>query len=99
MMKGKTNNGPDVLTKRSKFKQPCGHIKEAHTDLYINQKPHAPLQWKIKTITNLVKQAKTVRSTTTLQHEEIELVKAVFIEVDEYPINTKNKIVNQELQH
>ena len=41
----------------------------------------------------------TVGSTTTLQHEEIEHLEAVFIEIDEYPIKTKNRIVNQELQH
>ena len=48
---------------------------------------------------NLIKRAMTVGSTTTLQHEEIEHLEAVFIEIDEYPIKTKNRIVNQELQH
>ena len=57
------------------------------------------LEWKIKTITNSVKRAMTISTTTTLQHDEIDHLKAVFIKVDENPIKTKNRIVNQELQH
>ena len=56
--------------------------KQAHTDLQINWKPHAPFQWKIETITKLVKRAETVDSTTILQHEKIEHRKALFTEAD-----------------
>ena len=71
----------------------------AHTDLYINWKPYAPLELKIKIRQNLVKQAKSVDSTTALLHKEIEHLKAVFFEVAEYLIKAKNRIVNQKLQY
>ena len=65
----------------------------AHTDLYINWKPYAPLEFKIKTRKNLVKRARTVDSVTALLHKEIEHLKAVFFEVAEYLIKAKNSTV------
>ena len=40
------------------------------------------MEWKIGTLRNLVKRAKTVCSTTVLLHQEIEHVKAVFTEIN-----------------
>ena len=38
----------------------CVHRKDTCTDLYINRNVHTPLEWKIGTLRNLVKHAKTV---------------------------------------
>ena len=58
---------------------------------------HAPMEWKIGTLRNLLKRAKTVCSTTVLLHQEIEHLKAVFTGINEYSIKTVNRIINQEL--
>ena len=55
------------------------------------------MQWKVGTLRNLVKRAKTVCSITVLLHQEIEHLKAVFTEINEYHIKAVNTIINQEL--
>ena len=75
----------DVLVKRTaadKIKA-CVHRKEISTDSHINWNAHAPLVWKIGTLGNLVKRAKTVCSTAMLLHQEIEHLKAVFTGINE----------------
>ena len=88
----------DVLAKWTPPNQieTCVHRKEATTDLYINCNSHAPMDCKIGTLRNLVKRAKTVCSTTMLLHQDIEHLKAVFTGINEYPIKTVNRTVNQE---
>ena len=80
----------DVLVKRTVTNQieTCVHRKETSTDFYINWNSHAPVQWKIGTLRNLVKRAKTVCSTTVLLHQEIEHLKAVFTRINKYPSRT-----------
>ena len=89
----------DVLVIRTVANQieTCVHRKETSTNLYINWNSHAPMEWKIRTIKNLVKRAKAACSTTVLLHQEIEHLKAVFTGINEYPIKTINTIINQEL--
>ena len=63
----------------------------------INWNAHAPLEWKIGALRNLVKRAKTVCSTTILLHQKVEHLKALFSGINEYPIKIVNRTVNQEL--
>ena len=65
--------------------------------MHINWNAHAPLVWKVVTLGNLVKRAKTVSSTAMFLHQEIEHLKAVFTGINEYPIKIINRNVNQEL--
>ena len=55
------SNHPRTVTNQI---ETCAHRKETSTDLYINWNSHAPVEWKIGTLRNLVKRAKTVCSTT-----------------------------------
>ena len=55
------------------------------------------MEWKIGALRSLVKRTKTVCSTSVLLHQEIEHLKAIFTEINEYPIKTANTIINQEL--
>ena len=55
------------------------------------------MEWKIGALRSLVKRTKTVCSTSVLLHQEIEHLKAIFTEINEYPIKTVNTIINQEL--
>ena len=89
----------DVLVKRTVANQieTCVHRKETSTNLYINWNSHAPMEWKIGALRSLVKRTKTVCSTSVLLHQEIEHLKAIFTEINEYPIKTVNTIINQEL--
>ena len=89
----------DALVKRTVANQieTCVHRKETSTNFCINWNSHAPMEWKIGTLRNLVKRTKTVCSTTVLLHQEIEHLKAVFTGINEYPIKTVNTIINQEL--
>ena len=77
----------------------CGQRKETRTDLHINWKLHPQLEWKIEAIRNLIKQANIVSSTITLMHEEIEHIAPGLAEVNEYPIKTVNKIINEKLHY
>ena len=56
------------------------------------------MEWKIGTLRNLFKRAKTVCSTTMLLHQEIEHLKATFTGINEYPIMIVNRTVNEELR-
>ena len=88
----------DVLVKRTAANQieTCVHRKETNTDLYINWNSQAPMECKIGTLRNLVKRAKTVCFATMLLHQDIKHLKAVFTGINECPIKTVNRIVNQE---
>ena len=55
------------------------------------------MEWKIGTLRNLVKRAKTACSTTVLLHQEIEHLKAILTGINEYPIKTVIRTINQEL--
>ena len=58
---------------------------------------HTPMEWKIGTLRNLVKRAKTICSTPVLLHQEIEHLKPIFTGINEYLIKTVNRTTNQEL--
>ena len=89
----------DAIVKRTVANQieTCVHRKETSKNFCINWNSHAPMEWKIGTLRNLVKRTKTVCSTTVLLHQEIEHLKAVFTGINECPIKTVNTIINQEL--
>ena len=85
--------------KRSKKVQNKPVLIYKKTDLYINWNVHAPLEWKFGIIWNLVKQTKIIGSKTTLLLEKIGQLKRVFIEVNEHPIKTLKRTVNQTVHH
>ena len=87
-----------MLVKRTAANQieTCANRKATNTDLYINWTANAPMEWKIGTLRNILKRAKTVCSTTMLLHVEIEHLKEVFTGINEYPIETVNRTVYQE---
>ena len=70
----------DVLVQRTAADQieTCAHRKKTSTNFYINQNPHAPLEWKIGTLRNPFNRTKIVCSTTILLQQDIEHLKKVF---------------------
>ena len=77
----------DALVKRTAADQieTCVYRKEASTDFYINLSAHAPPEWKIQTLRNLVRRAKTVCSKIILLLQEKEHPKTVFTGINKFP--------------
>ena len=89
----------DVLVKRTVTNQieTCVHSKETSPDLCINWNSYESVEWKIGTLRNIVKRAKTACFTTILLNQEIEYLKAVFTGISEYSFMTAIRTINQEL--
>eukprot|EP00112_Aurelia_sp_Birch-Aquarium-sp1_P012412 Seg2610.4 transcript_id=Seg2610.4/GoldUCD/mRNA.D3Y31 product="hypothetical protein" protein_id=Seg2610.4/GoldUCD/D3Y31 len=90
----------DVLIKRCDD----GHMetsvyrKKTNTDLYINWKSHAPVQWKSSTLKGLVKRAILISSTKETMEQELEHLKHVFCKINDYPRKFVEKIVIDEMR-
>ena len=66
--------------------------KPTSSDIYINWNVHAPTEWKIGILRNLIKQAKIICSDESLEKEEMKYLTKVFHEVNDYPILIINAI-------
>ena len=71
--------------------------KAANTNIYINWHPHALLNWKTRTLRNLIKRARLVSSTKLFLRNEIDYIQQVFAESNDYPRKVVNHIIDQEL--
>ena len=72
--------------------------KKSNTDIYINWYSHAPSQWQIGTLRNLITRAKTITSTEDLLNQESEPLKTVFCNINNFPKQIViNNIIQQEL--
>ena len=71
--------------------------KAANTNIYINWHSHAPSNWKIGTLRNLIKRAKIVSSIKLLLRNKIDYIRKVFTENNDYPHKVVNHIIDQEL--
>ena len=71
--------------------------KPTSTDIYIKWNAHAPTEWKIGTLRNLIKRAKLISSDESLVNEEMKYLTKVFHEVNDYPMSIINTIAQQEL--
>ena len=89
----------DVLINRISFNEiETGfYRKKANTDIYIKWYSHAPLQWKIGTLRNLITRAKNITSTEDLLNHETEHLKTVFCNINDFPKNVVNNIIQKEL--
>ena len=89
----------DVLINRISLNEIETNVyrKKSNTDIYINWYKHAPLQWKIRALQNLITRAKNISSTEDLLNHEIEHLKTVFCNINDFPKNVVNNIIQQEL--
>ena len=89
----------DVLIKRvNNNKLETGvYRKPTSTDIYISWNGHAPTEWKIGTLRNLIKQAELICSEESLVKEEMKYLRKVIHEVHDYPKSIINTIAQQEL--
>ena len=71
--------------------------KETNTDAYMNWNSHAPMQWKIGTLKNLVKRSMNICSDQHLLQEEFDYLRKVFVEINDYNFKTVENIIKNEL--
>ena len=67
------------------------------TNIYINWRSHAPSNWKIGTLRNLIKRAKSISSSELLLRNEIGYLRYIFTEYNDFPLKVVNNIIDQEL--
>ena len=58
--------------------------KETNTDVYMNWNSHAPMQWKIGTLKNLVKRSIIICSDQHLLLKELDYLRKVIVEISDY---------------
>ena len=71
--------------------------KATNSNIYINWHSHAPSNWKTGTLRNLIKRANIGSSTKLLLRNEIDYIRKVFTENNDYPQKVVNHIIDQEL--
>ncbi|XP_067674987.1 ligand-gated ion channel 4-like [Haliotis asinina] len=83
------------------FRTPCNQLqtsvyrKPTHTDQYIHYKSNHPPKVKTGVISTLTRRAKNICSTNL--HEEIEHLRKVFVERNQYPPETVNRTIETTL--
>ena len=70
--------------------------KATCTNIYINWRSHAPSNWKIGTLRNLIKRAKSISSSELLLRNEIDYLQHIFMEYNDFPLKVVNDVVDQE---
>ena len=65
--------------------------------IYINWRSHVPSNWKISTLRNLIKRAKSRSSFELLLRNEIGSLRYIFTEYNDFPQKVVNNIMDQEL--
>ena len=68
--------------------------KATCTNIYINWHSHAPSNWKIGILRNLIKRAK---SSELLLRNEISYLRNIFTEYNDFPLKVVYNIIDQEL--
>ena len=64
----------------------------------MNWNSHAPMQWKIGTLKNLVKRSIIICSDQHLLQIELDHLRKVFVKINDYPSETVENIINNELE-
>ena len=72
--------------------------KEKNTDVYMNWNSHVRMQWKIGTLKNLLKRSIIICSDQHLLQKELDYLRKVFVEINDYPFKTVENIIKNELQ-
>ena len=82
-----------VMRKDNREMETKVYRKETNTDIYMNWNSHAPQAWKISTLRCLVKRAVLLCSEERYLQEELEHLKKVFSEYNQYPMNVIRKVI------
>ena len=66
-------------------------------NIYVNWRSHAPSNWKIGTLRNFIKRAKSISSSGLLLRIRIGYLRYIFTEYNYFPLKVVNNITDQEL--
>ena len=69
--------------------------KPTNNNIYINWQAYAPKQWKVATLTGIIKRAHEICSTEESLKKELHHIKRVFIETNGYPQNLVKSLINK----
>ena len=69
--------------------------KPTNNSIYIHWQSYAPKQWKIGTLSGIVRRAHEICSTEELLKEEIRHIRKVFTETNGYPPNLVKSLINK----
>ena len=72
--------------------------KETNTYIYMNWNSHAPIQWKIGTLKNVVKRSIIICSDQRLLQKELDNLRKVFVQINDYPSKIVKSIIKNELE-
>ena len=70
--------------------------KPTNTDVYMNWDSYAPSTWKIATLKSLIKRAFMISSTQQALDAELQHIKKVFVQYNNYPIQLLDNIIENE---
>ena len=88
----------DVLIERNGSNlETSVYRKKTNNNLYMNWNSHSPQSWKIGTLRNLTRRAIMISSANYLEKELDHLCK-VFCDINQYPTQVTNKIINEEVE-
>ena len=73
------------------------YTKATCTNIYLNWSSHALSNWKIGTLRNLIKRAKSISSSELLLRKEIGYLRHIFTKYNDFPLKVVNNIIDQEL--
>ena len=87
----------DVLLKKQQdgTLQTSVYRKPTNNSIYIHWQSYAPKQWKIGTLSGIVRRAHEICSTEELLREEIRHIKRVFTETNGYPPNLVKSLIKK----
>ena len=74
-----------------------GYRKATNTNIYIHWYSHDSSNWKTGTLRNLTKKANLISSSKLLLRNEIDYIRKVFTENNDYRLKVVNLIIDQEL--
>ena len=63
----------------------------------MNWSSHAPMQWKIGTLKNLVKRSIIICSDQHLLQEGLDYFRKIYVEINDYPSKTVENMIKNEL--
>ena len=71
--------------------------KATYTNIYINWHSHAPSSWRVGTLRNLIKRAKSISSSELLLRNKISYLRNIFTEYNDFLLKVVNDIIDQKL--
>ena len=88
LIKRLTNGKPEITIFR----------KETNKDVCMSWNSHAPIQWKIGTLKNLVKRSIVICSDQHLLQKNLDYLIKVFVKINDYSSKTVKNIIKNKLR-